>query len=65
MFLYLVPGSTFQVSRDPLQAILGEGSKVNYCQHIDIAWVLPDGKLKASVWEPAQYEMLAEDWEAA
>ncbi len=65
MFLYLVPGSTFKVSREPLLSILGEGQEVSYAQHIDISWRLPDGRLKSSVWEPAQYELLAVDWEAA
>lgn len=62
MFLYLVPGSTFKVSREPLLSILGEGQEVSYAQHIDISWKLPDGRLKSSVWEPAQYELLAIDW---
>lgn len=65
IFLYLVPGSTFKVSREPLLSILGEGTEVSYTQHIDISWKLPDGRLKSSVWGSAQYELLAVDWEAA
>jgi len=31
MFIFLVPGSTFKVSRPPLMGIYPEGTEINYC----------------------------------
>ena len=36
MFLYYVAGSEFEVNREPLQGILGKGTKVQYHAHIDM-----------------------------
>ena len=58
MFLFLVPGSTFQVSRAPLLGIYPEGTEVNYCPHIDMRTA--DGKIVP--WLCSQTDALAEDW---
>lgn len=59
MFLFLVPGSTFEVNRPPLLGIYPEGTKVNYQPHIDMktaqGTVVP--------WLASQSDVLAEDWE--
>lgn len=58
MFLFLVPGSTFTVNREPLLSILGEGSQVEYHPHIDMktaqGYVVP--------WLASQADMLSDDW---
>lgn len=58
MFLFLVPGSTFKVSRAPLLGILEEGTEVNYQPHIDMKTadntVVP--------WLASQSDLLADDW---
>lgn len=58
MFIFLVPGSTFAVNREPLLSILGEGAEVQYHPHIDMktaqGYVVP--------WLASQADMLAEDW---
>lgn len=58
MFLFLVPGSLFKVSREPLLSILGEGTEVQYHAHIDMktaqGYVVP--------WLASQADMLSEDW---
>jgi hypothetical protein len=58
LFIFLVQGSSFQVNREPLLSILGEGTAVGYCGHIDI--MVMEGVV--AVWTPSQLEMLAEDW---
>lgn len=59
MFLFLVPGSVFEVNRAPLLGIYPEGTKVNYQAHIDMktahGYVVP--------WVAAQSDLLEEDWE--
>ena len=35
-FLFLVPGSTFKVDREPLLGIYPEGTEVKYHAHIDM-----------------------------
>jgi len=57
-FLYLVSGSTFQVSRPPLLGIYGEGTQIRYRPHIDIR--ASDGT--CSPWQPSQDALMAEDW---
>lgn len=61
MFLFLVPGSTFEVNREPLLSIMGAGTKVNYHAHIDMktaqGTVVP--------WLASQTDVLAEDWALA
>lgn len=58
MFLFLVPGSTFKVSRPPLLGIYPEGAEVEYHPHIDMktaqGYVVP--------WLASQADVLAEDW---
>ena len=59
MFLFLVPGSTFQVSRPPLLGIYPEGTTINYCPHIDMKTA--DGSIVP--WLASQTDVLAEDWQ--
>ena len=58
MFLFLVPGSTFKVSRAPLLGIYPEGTEINYCPHIDMKTV----DEKVVPWLASQTDVLAEDW---
>lgn len=61
MFLFLVPGSRFKVSRAPLLGIYPEGTEIDYHPHIDMktaqGYVVP--------WLASQADMLADDWELA
>jgi hypothetical protein len=60
MWLYLVPGSTFQVSEGrPLAAHLPLGTTVNYQSHIDMK-TAQDTHVP---WLASQGDMLAEDWQ--
>lgn len=59
MFLYLVPGSTFEVNRPPLSNILEPGTEVNYLGHVDMKTA--DGSCVP--WLCSQTDLLAEDWE--
>lgn len=59
MFLFLVNGSTFEVNREPLMSILGEGTIVNYHSHIDMRTA--DGTIVP--WLCSQTDMLANDWQ--
>lgn len=58
MFIFLVPGSTFQVNRPPLLGIYPEGTTINYHPHIDMrtaqGYVVP--------WLASQADLLADDW---
>jgi hypothetical protein len=58
MFLFLVPGSTFQVNRPPLLGIYPEGTTIDYCPHIDMKTA--DGKIVP--WLASQTDVLADDW---
>lgn len=58
MFIFLVPGSTFTVNREPLLSILGEGAVVNYHGHVDMKTA--DGQIVP--WLASQTDLLAEDW---
>jgi hypothetical protein len=58
MFVFLVPGSTFTVSRAPLLGIYPEGTEINYCPHIDMKTA--DGKIVP--WLASQTDVLADDW---
>ena len=58
MFVFLVNGSTFNVSRAPLLGIFPEGAAINYRPHIDIKGV--DGSI--STWVPSIGDVMAEDW---
>jgi len=58
MFLFLVPGSTFEVHRPPLLGIYPAGTQINYQPHIDIKTA--DGRIVP--WVAAQSDLLGEDW---
>lgn len=58
MFLFLVPGSHFAVSRAPLLGIYPEGAEIDYRSHIDMKTV--DGSIVP--WVASQTDVLAEDW---
>lgn len=58
MFLFLVPGSTFQVNRRPLLGIYPEGTTITYCPHID----MKTADDKVVPWLASQTDVLAEDW---
>ena len=58
MFLFLVPGFVFKVTRPPLLGIYPEGTEINYCPHIDMRTA--DGKIVP--WLASQTDVLAEDW---
>ena len=59
LFVFLVPGSTFAVNREPLLSIFGEGRMVNYRGHLDLKAV--DGSI--GVWSPSSTDLLADDWD--
>lgn len=59
MFIFLVPGSTFQVNRPPLLGIYPEGTVINYLPHIDMRTA--DGSIVP--WLASQADLLADDWE--
>jgi len=61
MFVFLVPGSHFEVNREPLLSILGEGTPVDYRSHIDMKTA--DGSIVP--WVASQTDLLAEDWHTA
>ena len=60
MFIFVVPGSTFEVNREPLLSVMGEGTVVDYHPHIDMktaqGYIVP--------WLASQADLFAEDWEA-
>ena len=59
MFVFLVQGSTFKVSRAPLLGIYPEGTEINYHAHIDMRTA--DGQIVP--WLASPTDVLAEDWE--
>ena len=59
LFIFLVPGSQFKVSRAPLNTIYPEGTPIDYRPHIDIKNV--DGTI--STWSPSIGDTLSEDWQ--
>lgn len=58
MFIYLVPGSEFEVNRPPLNVHFLEGTKMTYRPHIDMF----DAEGKCVPWLASQTDLLAEDW---
>lgn len=60
MYIYLVPGSSFEVNRAPLLGILPKGSVVSYRRHIDMRTA--DGEFVP--WVASQSDLLMEDWVA-
>ena len=59
MFLFLVPGSKFQVNRPPLLGIYPEGTVIDYLPHIDMKTAT--GEIVP--WLASQTDVLAYDWE--
>ena len=59
MFIFLVEGSEFFVNRQPLLAILGEGTLVRYHAHIDMRTAT--GEIVP--WLASQSDLLDDDWE--
>jgi hypothetical protein len=59
MFIFLVNGSTFNVSRPPLNRVFSEGTEIIYQPHIDMCTA--DGRIVP--WLPSQSDLLASDWE--
>lgn len=58
MFLFFVPGSTFEVNRHPLLGIYPAGTVINYHAHVDMKTAQGD----VVPWVCAQTDMLADDW---
>ena len=61
MFIFLVPGSTFEVNRPPLLGIYEAGTKISYQPHIDMRTA--EGTIVP--WLASQSDVLADDWEVA
>lgn len=61
LFIFLVPGSSFAVSRAPLLGIYKEGEIVDYQSHVDMHTA--DDTLVP--WLCSQTDLLATDWEIA
>lgn len=59
MFVFLVKGSQFKVSREPLLSVFSEGADINYRPHIDMRYA--DGTI--GVWLASMGDIMAEDWE--
>jgi hypothetical protein len=59
MFVFLVPGSIFNVNRPPLLGIYPEGTEINYHAHIDMRTA--DGQIVP--WLASQTDILANDWQ--
>lgn len=59
MFIFLVPGSHFLVSRPPLLGIYPEGTPIDYRPHIDMKTA--DGQVVP--WVASQSDLLATDWD--
>lgn len=58
MFIFLVPGSVFSVSRPPLLGIYPEGTEINYHAHVD----MKTADDKVVPWLCSQTDLLADDW---
>lgn len=58
MFLFLVPGSTFEVNRAPLLGIYPEGTVIDYRSHIDMRTA--NGEIVP--WVASQLDLIEEDW---
>lgn len=58
MFIFLVPGSRFEVNRAPLLGIYPAGTVIDYHAHIDMKTA--DGQIVP--WLCSQTDMLADDW---
>lgn len=60
-FIFLVPGSRFEVNRPPLLGIYSIGTWVSYQPHVDMRTT--DGTIVP--WLCSQSDLLALDWEPA
>ena len=58
MFLFLVPGSHFEVNRPPLLGIYPEGTPIDYRPHIDMKTAQGD----VVPWVASQSDLLEDDW---
>lgn len=58
IFLFLVPGSTFEVNRAPLLGVYPAGTTVRYHSHVD----MKTAQGEVVPWLCSQTDMLAEDW---
>lgn len=58
MYIFLVAGSTFAVSRPPLNEFFEEGTLVDYRAHIDMKTA--DGSIVP--WVASQTDLIADDW---
>lgn len=58
MFLFLVPGSRFEVNRAPLNKLFPAGTEINYQSHVDMKTA--DGTIVP--WLASQSDLLADDW---
>lgn len=58
MFVFLVPGSRFKVSRAPLLGIYPEGTEIDYHAHVDMRTAT--GQIVP--WLVSQTDLLADDW---
>jgi len=58
MFIFLVPGSVFDVNRPPLLGIFKEGTRITYRPHIDMRYA--DGSI--GPWTPSQLDMDSKAW---
>jgi hypothetical protein len=58
MFIFLVPGSTFEVNRPPLLGIYPEGTEIKYHAHVDMR--TDDGQIVP--WLASQTDLLSNDW---
>jgi len=58
MFVFLVKGSTFSVSRAPLLGIYPEGTQIEYHAHIDMRTA--NGQIVP--WVASQSDLLTDDW---
>ena len=58
MFIFLVPGSTFNVNRPPLLGIFPLGKEIAYQSHVDMRTadetIVP--------WIASQSDLLSDDW---
>jgi hypothetical protein len=57
-FVFLVPGSVFEVNRPPLLGIFPSGTMVSYQSHID----MKTAQGAVMPWLATQTDLLAEDW---
>jgi hypothetical protein len=61
-FIYLVPGSTFTVSRLPLSSIFTEGTVVNYAEHVDVHTYDDVSGHCCAVYQPTEAERNSPAW---